>query len=356
VTRRDLLRLSAAGLASMAAAAQGQPPALVLGVRGERFTVDGAPRFLTMLSYFDGVRVDDPDADLAFVRRSLGFDGIRVLPNWWRYVRGSTPCPAAGDDTLFDGEGRIRGDGDVASGPLAALHRLLRAARTHGLVVDLSFTRETIAGQLAVDAYARALQRAAFLLREHRHVIVDLQNEHDLARPAMHLTPEEVRRLRDAVKDPVKGDPNRLVLASTSGETRPTGTVALATSAQLDAVAQHDRRRPGWSDQTTAVVTALRRAGRPVYLQEPTRWRLATKACGQPEDGDSDGDPAHFRTALRLARAAGAAAWTFHTQRTFRLRGPSASLRHQIEALPANSVERALLLGDSRTPRLTSTQ
>jgi hypothetical protein len=352
VTRRELLRLSAAGLASFATQESAAPP-LVLGVRGEQFTVDGAPRFLTMLSYFDGLGVEDIDRDLAFVRDTLGFDGIRVFPNWWRYERGRTPCPAPADDTLFDAAGRVRGDGDTASGPLAALQRLLRAAHRRRLIVDLSFTRETVGGAFAVDDYARALQRIARLLREHRHVLVDLQNEHDLNRPRMRLSADEVRRLRDAVKDPEKGDPQRLVTASTTRQAADQ-VMALATHAHFDAIAHHDRRRPDWYEQTTAVVGALRRSGRPVYLQEPTRWRLATKACGQPEDGDSDGDPAHFRTARRLARSAGAAAWTFHTQRTFRLRGPSGSLRAQVEALPRDSPERLLLLGDGRTPRLTA--
>jgi hypothetical protein len=329
-----------------------QPP--VLGVAGERFTVDGQPRFLTVLSYFDALRAASLTSDLDFIRRDLGFDAVRVFPNWWRYDREARPCPAAQDDTLFDVEGRVRGDGQPATGPLARLHTVLRETAARGLVVDLSFARETVPGGMSVEAYQRALQRTAFLLRDYRHVLFDLQNERDLDRPAMHLTPAQVRALRDAVKDPARGDPRRLVVASTTGSSPPivgaddnaAGTVGFVKTTGLDAAAFHDPRGPGWETRVPGVVRELRRAGKPVYLQEPSRWRVGdTNVCGRPESADSDGDAGHFRTALQHARDAGAAAWTFHTQRTFALGPGKPSLRAQLLALPADSTERTLLLG-----------
>lgn len=363
--------LTVAVLACCSAAAlrtehQAAATAPVLAIAGERFTVDGRPRFLTVLSYFDALRAASLTADLDFVRRDLGFDAIRVFPNWWRYERGANPCTVASDDTLFDSEGRVRGDSAVVledtpglkprghGSPLERLHALLRETRSRGLIVDLSFARETVQGGLTVEAYQRALQRTAFLLRPYRHVLFDLQNERDLDRPAMHLTPAQVRALRDAVKDPQHGDPNRLVVASTTGSSPPivgdehnaAGTVGFVKTAELDAIAFHDPRGPGWEARVPAVVRELRKAGKPVYLQEPSRWRVGeTNACGRPESADSDSDPEHFRLALRHARAAGAAAWTFHTQRTFALGASYSSLRDQLLALPAGHPERILLLG-----------
>lgn len=313
---------------------------------GDRFTVDGQPRFLTVLSYFDALRASSLTTDLDFIRRDLGFDAIRVFPNWWGYDRQARPCPAAREDTLFDAQGNVR------PAPLERLHTLLRETRRRGLIVDLSFARETVAGGMTIEAFQRALQRTAFLLREYRHVLFDLQNERDLDRPAMHLTPAQTRALRDAVKDPERGDPRRLVVASTTGSSPPivgdarnaAGTVGFVTTVELDAVAFHDPRGPGWETRVPAVVRELRQSGRPIYLQEPSRWRVAdTNACGRPESADSDGDPAHFRSALQHAREAGAAAWTFHTQRTFALGGVP-SFRAQILGLPASSPERQLLL------------
>jgi hypothetical protein len=336
--------------------------AQTLGVAGERFTVDGRPRFLLFVSYFDGLRATGLESDLDFIRHDLGFDGIRVFANWWVYDRDATPCPAAADDTLFDADGRVRGDGPRPTGPLARLLHLLREAGRRGLVVDLSFARETVPGGMTVEAYARALRRTAFLLRGQRHVLFDLQNERDLQRPGMYLSPVEVRRLIGAVKDAAHGDPARLVVASTTGSSPPlvgdslddpAGTVGFVRTAGLDATAFHDPRGPGWEGRVPGVVANLRRAGKPVYLQEPTRWRVGdTSACGRPETPDADGVAEHFRTALRGARAAGVAAWTFHTQRGFALGSGRPSLRRQIEALPPASAERKLLLGDRDVPRL----
>ena len=75
--------------------------------------------------------------------------------------------------------------------------------------------------------------------------------------------------------------------------------------------------------------------------------------AGAPESQDADGNPEHFRHALRSARESGAAAWTFHTQRTFALGRGRPSLRAQVEGLPRNSPERRLLLGARGVPRLT---
>ena len=53
----------------------------MLGVEGPRFTVDGAPRFLLVVSYFDALRASDATlaADFAWLRRH-GIDGVRIFP------------------------------------------------------------------------------------------------------------------------------------------------------------------------------------------------------------------------------------------------------------------------------------
>src|SRR4029079_17016081 len=115
--------------------------------------VDGAPRFLVFVSYFDGVRrvrggVGD---DLDYLKTRV--DGIRCFPNWWDYA-----CPPrSGADTLFDLQGEIR----VAV--WQTLDTLLNEAGERGLIVDLSFSRESVTDngspRRALDAelYQRAL-------------------------------------------------------------------------------------------------------------------------------------------------------------------------------------------------------
>ena len=288
------------------------PAAAELGIAGERFTLDGQPRFLTFISYFDAPRAASLESDLDFIRHELGFDGIRVFPNWWVYDRQAQPCPAARDDTLFEAGGAVRGDATPATGPLARLLRVLDEAGRRGLVVDLSFARETVPGGMAVEPYRRALQRTAFLLRGQRHVLFDLQNERDLDRPPMHLTPAEVEGLRAAVKDPELGDPSRLVVASTTGVSPPLGgrgpddpasTVGFVRTIGLDAVAYHDPRGPGWAGpggggrRRPAPGGQARLSAGAVAVPGRRHQRVRP-----PGDGDADGNADHFRAALK-ARA-----------------------------------------------------
>src|SRR5437763_1262713 len=51
-----------------------------LGIHGQRFTVDGAPKFLTFVTYFGGMGAPNVIADLHLMK-SLGFAGFRIWPN-----------------------------------------------------------------------------------------------------------------------------------------------------------------------------------------------------------------------------------------------------------------------------------
>src|SRR3954469_11457012 len=124
-----------------------------LDIKGSRFTVDGAPRFLVFLSYFDGVRrvAGGLADDLDYLKTRV--DGIRVFPNWWEYA-----CPPrSGNDTLFDLNGEIR------PAVWRAVDTLISEAGERGLIVDLSFSRESVTDNgsprqaLDPQAYHRAL-------------------------------------------------------------------------------------------------------------------------------------------------------------------------------------------------------
>ena len=122
--------LLAAWLASVA-----PPGALTLGTRGDRLTVDGEPRFLVLVSYFDALDAAALDEDLAYIARFA--DGIRILPNWWDW-RADRECRFHfSDRTLM-----AVGAGGVLTLRPARLERLktvLRTARAAGLVVDVTF-------------------------------------------------------------------------------------------------------------------------------------------------------------------------------------------------------------------------
>jgi hypothetical protein len=289
----------------------------VLQAAGDRFAVDGSPRFLLFVSYYDALRVSPAalEEDLAYLK-SRGIDGIRILPNWFHFRCGGLSTPAD-DDGLFTPTGLRHSRWE------AFVHVLQRAA-AHRLLVDATFTRDTIQG-IGVAAYEAQIQEVARLLAgSYRHVLFDLQNEHDLAGPESsvipRLTREQVRSIANGITDN-----QRLVTVSTSGGAdREAGEVA--AFAGLEVVALHPDRSGSWYSFDIGEAVSDARAGqggafRPAYLQEPMPFSFfvdpdpSLGSCGNL----ADSDPSRHRQAVVTARAAGAAAYTFHTRTTFGL-------------------------------------
>src|SRR6185503_21175905 len=99
------------------------------------YNIDGQPKFLIMVSYFDGWRAPrlgpctDPNAtslqcDFRWLRQ-IGFDGVRIFPNWLVYTDLNDPTwprnPGFGGDTLFTPTG-------LRDGRLNQLMEILDAA------------------------------------------------------------------------------------------------------------------------------------------------------------------------------------------------------------------------------------
>ncbi|HRI88745.1 MAG TPA: hypothetical protein PK869_10780, partial [Candidatus Hydrogenedentes bacterium] len=75
---RDVLRVIAFGVCGIAAmAAEAERP--VLTISDDRFVVNGEPRFLVFVAYFDALRAsaETLEADFNFLR-AVGVDGIRI--------------------------------------------------------------------------------------------------------------------------------------------------------------------------------------------------------------------------------------------------------------------------------------
>lgn len=305
--RQRIFRVAAAAIlaAALACSVQGAVPALT--VHNDHFHVDGQPRFLLFLSYFDGLRRERSGgvrADFTYLAGKV--DGIRVFPNWWKYGCSRSDTT----DTLIGMDGRIHAE---VWGRLTAL---LDAAASRGLIVDLSFSRETITDNgsppqtLAFDQYERALATlvgsATYLRGKYPNVLVDVQNEW----PRFAEQPAIERLLRTLGE----ADPSRILAASSSGD----AYAPVAATLPNMVAAYHDPREPNWWEATTIarVVERVRSTtAQPVYLQEPMPW---TRLCpGQVRDQE----PSHFALAAANAKAAGAAAWTFHTRLTFDLTG-----------------------------------
>lgn len=284
-----------------------------LSVQGDRFAVDGEPRFLLFVSYFDGL--DRPttaliDEDLQYLK-DKGVDGIRVFPDWHA-------------PRLMDSSGAV--DRARLDGLLALVER----AELKGMMVDLTFD-PGLPGITNVDSFregsdgAGGLRRiaAALLEAKKRNVIIDLCNEWDLN--CRTFGAAGLQGIKNAIK---AVDPDRLVVVSARAEDQ---AVSFVTDSGFDAVAYHDPRdhAPGrsphdnWATRTGSVVAGLKarlaesRVVAPVYLQEPSRFLRPGE-----HRGDTDDDPLRYGSALADAREAGAAAWTFHTLAGGELSGP----------------------------------
>jgi Cellulase (glycosyl hydrolase family 5) len=294
-----------------------QPAGPVLRVAGDRLLVDGVPRFLVFFSYFDGVRRPEAalHADLDYLSQK-GIDGIRVLPNWKAAL--------------------LNTDGGVRQDALRKLTALVAAAGARGMLVDVTFTRETSCPPgtspsdqhcaFSVAEYTEGIRVVADALKPYENVLFDIQNEFTIhfSREELASTPHPVAAIRRTIKT---ADPRRIVTASSAGGEPPAAFANTSRALELDVVAYHDGRDsdrdtpvPNWATRTTDVVAALRGSAkapseqRPIYLQEPTRFLL-------PGEGrrDTDNRAESYGMALALAKRAGAAAWTFHTPASFAL-------------------------------------
>ena len=299
---RRVLRGACIGVL-LASVASGQAVARpVLAVQGDRFALDGTTRFLVLVSYFGGL--SRPAATLAGDLdwlKERGIDGIRVWPNL------DVPI--------------MNADGAVNPSRLDRLRAFIDAAATRGLIVDLSFHREGVCGNpvacdFTVSEFGQGIRAVAADLSERRNVLFDLQNEWDVHGHGIALS--DLMSIRAAVRSVNR---HIVVTASTTsgyGEDR-------AARDAFDVLAFHGARdaQGRWARETGDLIARLRGhqtfgRERPIYLQEPNRFRLPDER--RPE---MDQTPENYLTAASHAKQGGAAAWTFHTGAGFDLSSPT---------------------------------
>jgi hypothetical protein len=296
-----------------------------LGIQGDRLTVDGTPRFLVFISYFDAMRraaFGGPapfDADFQFFRGTV--DGLRVLVNWCRTENGS--CEPA-DDTLFTSEGVIQDAAHWSAASMPPWDRfvaVLSAAQAHGLLVNVTFSREAMARPPTVQAYGLGIRSViARLESEHpgrfRNLFFDVQNEWT---KYPDFTPEALARL---VREARQGRADAIVTGSQERQT-PEAALASARAAGFQMIAFHDCRGcRDWHqrERISSERKAMSASGNmPVIYDEPTAYCAPGAATRPCRPGDS-AEAAHFVDAALNAEAAGVALWNFHTREAFQLR------------------------------------
>lgn len=271
----------------------------VLGIAGERFTLDGGPSFLLGFSYYAGL-----GAPRDFIRRDLddlrdlGFNWLRVWATWGGFDHVVS---------AVDAEGRPR---EPFLGNLAWL---VAECDARGMVVDVTLSRHRAddpseaRGQIPnVDAHMRTVETIIRRLAPHRNWFLDLANERDVG-DARFVGPDELRRLRARAREL---DPDLLVTASFGGHDLDEDDVRIALETiGVDFLAPHRPRHPDSPAETrprTESLRALTRtAGRavPIHYQEP--FRRGYTGGWEPTVED-------FLRDLRGAIEGGAAGWCFH--------------------------------------------
>lgn len=286
ITKRRVARFSQlvlfAGLTLAATDARAQK----LSIQGDRFAVDGIPRFLTFITYFGAMAAPNASADLRLIR-SLGFDGIRIWPN------------------LDTGPQLMNGDGSLRPDELARLISILDQARTEHLIVDVTFTYEHVRGMTPATARVGILA-ATNALRAYENLIFDIENERNVG-DRRFMSESNVASIFAGIKGV---DPARIATASNAPVDDARYAADFTARLGLDVTAYHEPRPVNWYTLgvTQSVVRALRSNGRPAYLQEPMATR--DSLFRYPSNTRSE----FFLQAIANAKLAGAAAWCFHTE------------------------------------------
>src|SRR5262245_32000685 len=283
--------------------------AQTLSIQGDRFAIDGRPRFLVFISLFGAMGAGNLSADLRLIR-SKGFDGIRIWP------------------LLFTGPQLMHADGSLSPDALTRLLFVLDRARDERLVVDVSFTGEHIKG-LTAARFRDGVVATASALRGYDNILFDIQNESDIYGPSDRpLTTGEMAGILAGIK---AVHPARIVTASVSSQHTDEFTANFTATLGFDVTTFHDPREFNWFDpeRVDPMMRALKTAGRPVYLQEPMPTR-DPRFSYYPQHDRAE----YFLKAAASAKLAGAAAWTFHTVVGDDLRGAQTFIEDKLRAFP----------------------
>ena len=277
-----------------------------LSIQGDRFAVDGTPKFLTFITYFGAMGAPNTIQDLHLIR-SLGFDGIRIWPN------------------LDTGPQLMNGDGTLRPDELNRLLFILNQARIERLLVDVTFTYEHVSGMTPATAKVGILA-ATSALRTYDNLLFDIENERNV-HDRRFMSGADVASIFAGIK---ATDPARIAFASNAPVDSPEYAAQFAVSLDLDVTAYHESRPANWYELgvTQSVIRPLKTTGRPVYMQEP----MATRDTFFPYPSNDRAE--YFLQAIANVKLSGAAAWCFHTEVAVDFRDGPRFLEDRLRAYP----------------------
>jgi hypothetical protein len=279
-----------------AGAADVLPSRTVLGVDGNRFTLNGQPQFLLGASYYGGLGAGDEARRADFDKlQQRGFNWIRVWATWAAF---GSDLSAVEPTT-----------GEPRQPYLDRLKELVADCDRRGMIVDVTLSRgktEAVPARLPThESHRHAVRTLVEALKPYRNWYLDLSNERNIG-DSRHTAIAELQALREVVREL---DPNRLVTASQGGDIGDDELRAYLKDVGVNFITPHRPRDAESPTQTGAktrgYLAAMRELGRvvPVHYQEP--FRRGYDGRWQPSADD-------FLTDLAQARAGGAAGWCFH--------------------------------------------
>jgi hypothetical protein len=270
------------------------PPATILGIQGQRFTINSKPTFLYGISYYGAL--GGPEN---FISRDLddiqkhGFNGIRVWANWNSFGK---------DVSAFDEFGHAR------EPYLTKLRNLVAECDRRGMIVDVTISRGNNPKGIklqGLENHKRAVTTIVTALKEQRNWYIDLSNERNVQDSRL-TSFSELRVLRDLAKELY---PELLVTASHSPDISATDLDQYLNTVGVDFISPHRSRDSNSPAQTAAVTAEYLRSMKalnqvvPIHYQEPFR-RGYSKGWSPTHDD--------FLRDAQAARESGAAGWCFH--------------------------------------------
>lgn len=284
-----------------------QAQATTLSISGNKFTIDGQAKFLVLASYFDGMDAPNVGADLDYLK-SKGINGVRVFPNWWERLN-----PLTSGNTLMDESGNL------GSSRLNDLKRIIETANSKGMIVDVSFARETVSGPceaqdnngvtyqvMCMTEYKRGIATAANALKNYGNIFFDIQNEASGENKITFMPLSDIRDAGNKIRTTGSASP----ISASYGVTYGSSASGLG---DLDIISWHI---PGGNNFGTYrnSLSGLGNSSKPTYVGEPYNTGFIDDEGATTQD---------LVSRVVEAKKAGLSAWTFHSSGNFNLDGRS---------------------------------
>ena len=261
--------------------------------------------FTVLFSYFDAMNATNLSGDLDYLK-SKGIDGIRIFPNWWDY-QGPRNFVFS-DSVLMSSNGNIKND------RVSKLKEILDTASSKGMIVDVTFTRDTVSGScsqagksiMCPPDYKKGVTSAASLIKDYDNIIIDLQNEASGENPITYFDKSNLEDLANSIR----GVGNTSPLSVSYGTTRSKGREMIDLG--FDILNWHTTQAN--DSEYLNDISGSGSIPADTYIGEPyhTDWIDVEGATAEDI----------IKRAVE-AKKAGVSAWTLHTSAGFKLSNSS---------------------------------